>query len=199
MIYNRLCFFCLFFIFLRVRPLHPLPPPSWGKSAGRGGIGVADFRHQIVKRGRGAVDAVEGGEGGQIEVLAQGLPLWHGAQLAADATLTSPVGRDGEARHAAATTPGDALHGPQAHHRLPRVRPEPEVPACGRRSGNGWTLGAGGGRSRARPGPHQGPRNPVVAAAHDRGGLHPPLGGSPRHRDAACVRGVPRGGSGSCG
>ena len=51
-------------LFLRVRPL---PPPSWGKSAGRGGIGVADFRHQIVKRGRGAVDAVEGGEGGVKE------------------------------------------------------------------------------------------------------------------------------------
>ena len=39
--------------FLRVRLL---PPPCWGESAGGRGIGVADFRHQIVKRGRGPID-----------------------------------------------------------------------------------------------------------------------------------------------
>ena len=32
-----------------------------------------------------------------IEILAQGLPLYQGAQLAVDATLVSPVGRDGTA------------------------------------------------------------------------------------------------------
>ena len=32
-----------------------------------------------------------------IEVLANGLPLFHGAQLAVDTTLVSPVGRDGTA------------------------------------------------------------------------------------------------------
>jgi hypothetical protein len=34
----------------------PLPPPGWGASDGGRGIGVADFRHQIVKRGRGPID-----------------------------------------------------------------------------------------------------------------------------------------------
>ena len=34
------------------------------------------------------------------KMLAQGLPLRQGAQLAVDATLTSQVGRDGYARHA---------------------------------------------------------------------------------------------------
>ena len=56
-------------------------------------------------------------DGRQIEVLAQGLPLRHGAQLAVDATLTSPVGRDGEARHDAATVPGDALQRATARKR----------------------------------------------------------------------------------
>eukprot|EP00435_Cladocopium_sp_Y103_P075725 s5_g63.t1 len=62
-------------------------------------------------------------DGRQIEVLAQGLPLWHGAQLAVDATLTSPVGRAGAARHAAATTPGDAIQRATARKRT-SVYPE---------------------------------------------------------------------------
>ena len=32
-----------------------------------------------------------------IEVVANGLPLWHGSQLALDATIVSPVTRSGEA------------------------------------------------------------------------------------------------------
>ena len=55
--------------FLRVRPL---PPPCWGESAGGRGIGVADFRHQIVKRGRGPIDGVEGGEKGIEERRREG-------------------------------------------------------------------------------------------------------------------------------
>ena len=31
----------------------------------------------------------------QLEVVANGLPLWGGAQLAVDVTLVSPVNRDG--------------------------------------------------------------------------------------------------------
>ena len=45
----------------------------------------------------------------QIEVLAQGLPLYHGAQLAVDTTLVAPLGRTGHVRHNAASTPGDAI------------------------------------------------------------------------------------------
>ena len=48
-------------------------------------------------------------DGRAIEILAQGLPLWHGAQLAVDATLVSPVGRDGAAHPHAATTPATAI------------------------------------------------------------------------------------------
>ena len=43
--------------------------------------------------------------------------LRHGAQLAVDATLTSPVARDGKARHAGVTVPGDALQRATARKR----------------------------------------------------------------------------------
>ena len=45
----------------------------------------------------------------QIEVVANGLPLWHGAQLAVDATLVCPVGRDGHPRPGGDVVPGLAL------------------------------------------------------------------------------------------
>ena len=45
----------------------------------------------------------------QIEVVANGLPLWHGAQLAVDATLVCPVGRDGHPRRDGDIEPGIAL------------------------------------------------------------------------------------------
>ncbi len=45
----------------------------------------------------------------QIEVVANGLPLWHGAQLAVDATLVCPVGRDGRPRPRGDIIPGLAL------------------------------------------------------------------------------------------
>ena len=45
----------------------------------------------------------------QIEVVANGLPLWHGAQLAVDATLVCPVGRDGRPRPNGDVEPGVAL------------------------------------------------------------------------------------------
>ena len=45
----------------------------------------------------------------QIEVLANDLPLWHGAQLAVDVTLVSPLGRTGQVRHASDANPGAAI------------------------------------------------------------------------------------------
>ena len=45
----------------------------------------------------------------RIEVLCNGLPLWHGAQLAVDATIVSPVGRTGEPRAGADARPALAL------------------------------------------------------------------------------------------
>ncbi len=44
-----------------------------------------------------------------IEVVANNLPLWHGAQLAVDTTLVCPVRRDGEARLRGDSRPGVAL------------------------------------------------------------------------------------------
>ena len=45
----------------------------------------------------------------RIEVIVDGLSLWHGAQLAVDTTLVSPLHGDGTARRHAATTSGVAL------------------------------------------------------------------------------------------
>ena len=44
----------------------------------------------------------------RIEVVAKGLPFWHGAQLAVDATIVSPVNGSGDARPGADTEPGRA-------------------------------------------------------------------------------------------
>ena len=41
-------------------------------------------------------------DGRRIEVVANALPLWRGAQIAVDTTLVSPVQRDGRARPALA-------------------------------------------------------------------------------------------------
>jgi hypothetical protein len=48
-------------------------------------------------------------DGRQIEVVANGLPLWGGAQLAVDTTLVSPVRRDGTPQPHSATTDGVQL------------------------------------------------------------------------------------------
>ena len=49
------------------------------------------------------------GDARRIEVVCNGLPLWHGAQLAVDATLVSPLTRDGQPQPAANAQPGIAL------------------------------------------------------------------------------------------
>ena len=45
----------------------------------------------------------------RIEVIVDGLSLWHGAQLAVDTTAVSPLHGDGSARRNAATSSGVAL------------------------------------------------------------------------------------------
>ena len=47
--------------------------------------------------------------GRRVEVIADGLLLWHGAQLAIDTTLMSPLHGDGTARRGAANASGVAL------------------------------------------------------------------------------------------
>ena len=57
-----------------------------------------------------------------VEVVADGLTLWQGAQLATDTTLVSPLRRDGSARPRAADHNGAALD--EARRRKERTHPE---------------------------------------------------------------------------
>ena len=58
----------------------------------------------------------------RLEVVADGLPLFHGAQLAIDTTLVSPVRADGAPRRQCATRDGAALD--QARRTKERRYPE---------------------------------------------------------------------------
>ena len=61
-------------------------------------------------------------DGRRLEVVADGLTLWHGAQLAIDTTLVSPLRRDGSPRPRAADNNGAALD--DARRRKERTYPE---------------------------------------------------------------------------
>ena len=61
-------------------------------------------------------------DGRRLEVVADGLTLWQGAQLAIDTTLVSPLRRDGSARPRAADHDGAALE--DARRRKERTYPE---------------------------------------------------------------------------
>ena len=61
-------------------------------------------------------------DGRRIEVIADGLPLYHGAQLAVDATLVSALRGNGQARPGAAENDGAALRA--ARRRKERTYPE---------------------------------------------------------------------------
>ena len=61
-------------------------------------------------------------DGRSLEICVDGLPLYHGAQLAVDATLVCALRRDGSAKPGAASIPGVALVA--ARRRKARVYPE---------------------------------------------------------------------------
>ena len=61
---------------------------------------------------------ISGHDSRQIEVVANGLPLWHGAQLAVDTTMVSPVRRDGTPQPGAGT--GDGVQLAEARRRKER-------------------------------------------------------------------------------
>ena len=61
-------------------------------------------------------------DGRRLEVIADGLSLWRGAQLAIDTTLVSPLHRDGTARRGAADRNGVALDA--ARRKKERAYPE---------------------------------------------------------------------------
>ena len=68
------------------------------------------------------VGAFNGLDGRRIEVIADGLTLWQGAQLAIDTTLVSPLWRDGSPRRGAARRAGVALE--EARRRKETTYPE---------------------------------------------------------------------------
>ena len=59
---------------------------------------------------------------GRLEVIAEGLPVFHGAQLAIDATLVSPLRADGDPHRRCPDEDGAALT--FAHRRKERTFPE---------------------------------------------------------------------------
>ena len=61
-------------------------------------------------------------DGQRLEVVADGLTLWQGAQFAMDTTLVSPLRCDGSARPRAADHSGAALE--EARRRMERTYPE---------------------------------------------------------------------------
>ena len=61
-------------------------------------------------------------DGRRLEVVADGLSLWRGAQLAIDTTLVSPLSRDGSASRRAANHDGAALQ--RARRRKEATYPE---------------------------------------------------------------------------
>ena len=69
-------------------------------------------------------------DGRRLEVVADGLTLWHGAQLAIDTTLLSPLRRDGSARPRAADHDGAALDDARRH----KERTYPELSGDGGRA-----------------------------------------------------------------
>ena len=62
----------------------------------------------------------------RIEVVANGLPIWRGVQVAVDTTLVSPVQRSGQARAGCEAVPGLALQQATARKRrtYPELRPD---------------------------------------------------------------------------
>ena len=71
---------------------------------------------------------LQGSGNRRLEVVANGLPLWNGAQVAVDTTLVSPVRRDGQPRDRAAVVPGVALREAERDKR----RTYPELAGDGR-------------------------------------------------------------------
>ena len=69
-------------------------------------------------------------DGRRLEIIADGLPLWRGAQLAIDTTLVSPIRADGTARRHAAHRDGVALE----EARRTKERKYPELAGNGGRA-----------------------------------------------------------------
>ena len=78
------------------------------------------------------IDHVDTQDDRRIEVIANGLPLWGGAQLAVDKTLVSPLTRAGQPRMRGGQYRGTKPKGREEEQgtRLPRTPPGSAVPTC---------------------------------------------------------------------
>ena len=80
----------------------------------------------------------QAGDARRLKVVADGLPLWGGVQLAVDTTLVSALRGDGNPRRGAATRDGAAL----SEARRDKERTYPELGAAFGGSGTGgwWSM-----------------------------------------------------------
>ena len=74
------------------------------------------------------IPAVQRFDDRTIEVIANGLPMWHGAQLAVDTTLVSPLTSDAQPRRRGGQYAGTALHTARRN----KERTYPELVGAGR-------------------------------------------------------------------
>ena len=86
-------------------------------------------------------------DGRRLEIIADGLPLWRGAQLAIDTTLVSPIRADGTARRHAAHRDDVALE----EARRTKERKYPELAGNGGRARLVVVAAEVGGRFSVRP------------------------------------------------
>ena len=84
--------------------------------------GVSGSRCSRLHQRGGAGSRLAASRSQRLEVVADGLPLFHGAQIAVDTTLVSPLRQDPTPHSRCALEDGAALH--QARRRKERVYPE---------------------------------------------------------------------------
>ena len=116
------------------RPWPPLPACSTSGVLGRRGCALESAAARICREAGARVSTnifvrdldlapLGGVDGRRLEVVAEGLPVFHGAQLAIDTTLVSPLCTDGVPHRQCATSDGAALLQP-ARRRKERTYPE---------------------------------------------------------------------------
>ena len=103
-----------------------------------------------------------GVDGRRLEVVAEGLPVFHGAQLAIDTTLVSPLRADGVPHRQCATSDGAALQA--AREDVPRTLWNTRArQTCRFSCRGGWQMVRGNALLHQSPCPRQGP---VTAQDH---------------------------------
>ena len=115
-----------------------LPRPSAAAFAWLAAFGGGQFGHNGVFL-RDMNVGLPLADSRRIEVLANGLPFWQGAQVAVDTTLVCPLTRSGEPRPGAERAPGLALQ--TAANRKRRAVRRGKLVVLGRiGAGNAWVC-----------------------------------------------------------